>query len=48
MTDRDTDTVADVDLAVLRDRLWGAVVDHDEYAAAATVLLKPSDDQIAL
>ena len=37
MTDRDTDTVADVDLAVLRDRLWGAVVDHDEYAAAATV-----------
>ena len=37
MTDRDTDTVAAVDLAVLRDRLWGAVVDHDEYAAAATV-----------
>ena len=41
MTDRDTDTasasVAAVDLAAVRDRLWGAVVDHDEFAAAATV-----------
>lgn len=36
--DTEAETSAEaVDLAVLRDRLWGAVVDRDEYAAASTV-----------
>lgn len=39
MSAQDTESAKSVghDLSVLRDRLWGALTDRDEYAAAATI-----------